>query len=157
MDKIFLQLKVKYCNEISTKVKFRDCENQNGQVLIRQRPSLALWRATDRVNSLPNYILHSILHGVPLRDTVRTRGVSHRFEKTRQDALATSSLLDFTDHTFVTGKVHALAPTVITVERCLNSNAMLQRCTTQCVTCGRGLLYLHRYLENWLNSAQLAT
>lgn len=76
---------------------------------------------SDRLSSLPDDILHSILHGLPLKDLVRTSSVSHRFEKMWVNALATSPVLDFTDRDFVSDQTPEQA--AATVERCLKRHA----------------------------------
>ncbi|KAK3159967.1 hypothetical protein QOZ80_1BG0053490 [Eleusine coracana subsp. coracana] len=79
----------------------------------------------DRLSSLPDDILHSILHGLPLKDMVRTSGVSRRFEKTWLNALAASPILDFTDRDFVSGRDQTATRAARTVERCLARHAEL--------------------------------
>ncbi|KAK3159965.1 hypothetical protein QOZ80_1BG0053460 [Eleusine coracana subsp. coracana] len=74
---------------------------------------------SDQLSSLPDDILHSILHDLPLRDIIRTSVVSHRFAKMWRDALATSPVLDFTDCDFVSGSSQTPARVVATIERYL--------------------------------------
>ncbi|KAK3163537.1 hypothetical protein QOZ80_1AG0004980 [Eleusine coracana subsp. coracana] len=88
-------------------------------------PSKCCAMEGDRLSGLPDDILHSILHGLPLKDVVRTSGVSRRFEKTWLNALAASPVLDFTDRDFVRGSDQTATRAARTVERCLARHAEL--------------------------------
>ncbi|TVU22483.1 hypothetical protein EJB05_32181, partial [Eragrostis curvula] len=55
----------------------------------------------DRLTGLPDGLLHSILHGLSLKDVVCTSGISRQWATTWVRALATSPVLDFMDRAFV--------------------------------------------------------
>lgn len=73
--------------------------------------------AEDRLSGLPDDILHSILHGLPLKHAVRTSALSRRWGSQWLHALASSPVLDFTDRDFARGQ--PLARAVTTVGLCL--------------------------------------
>lgn len=75
----------------------------------------------DRLSRLPDDILHSILRGLPLKHAARTSALSRRWARTWLRALASSRVLDFTDHDFARGQAPARA--AATVSRCLQLHA----------------------------------
>ncbi|TVU22472.1 hypothetical protein EJB05_32170, partial [Eragrostis curvula] len=74
----------------------------------------------DRLSGLPNDLLHSILHDLPLKDAVGTSRISHQWETMWLDAIATSRILDFTDRDFVR---RAPAQVTAMVSLCLKRQA----------------------------------
>ncbi|CAO2174122.1 unnamed protein product [Urochloa humidicola] len=77
----------------------------------------------DRLSSLPDDLLHSILRDLPLKHAVRTSALSRRWARQWLSALATSPVLDFTDGDFARGQPPARA--AATVGRCLRLHAEL--------------------------------
>ncbi|KAF8772450.1 hypothetical protein HU200_005747 [Digitaria exilis] len=75
----------------------------------------------DRLSSLPDDLLHSILRDLPLKYAVRTSALSRRWVSQWLDALAASPVLDFTDRDFARGQPPARA--AATVGRCLRLHA----------------------------------
>ncbi|TKW12740.1 hypothetical protein SEVIR_5G055100v4 [Setaria viridis] len=75
----------------------------------------------DRLSSLPDDLLHSILRGVPLKHAARTSALSRRWVAHWIRALAASPVLDFTDSNFACGQPPARA--AATVDRCLRLHA----------------------------------
>jgi hypothetical protein len=75
----------------------------------------------DRLSSLPDDLLHSILRGIPLRHAARTSTLSRRWAPVWLRALACSPVVDFTDRDFVRGQTPARA--AATVDRCLRFHA----------------------------------
>ncbi|TVU22521.1 hypothetical protein EJB05_32227, partial [Eragrostis curvula] len=74
----------------------------------------------DRLGGLPNDLLHSILHNLPLEDAVSTSGISHQWETMWLNVIATSRTLDFTNRAFVR---QALAQVTAMVSPCLKRHA----------------------------------
>ncbi|KAK3159964.1 hypothetical protein QOZ80_1BG0053480 [Eleusine coracana subsp. coracana] len=77
--------------------------------------------AMDRLSSLPDDLLHSILLELPLKHAARTTAISRRWAPLWLRALASSPVLDFTDRDFVNGQTPARA--AATVQRCLEIHA----------------------------------
>ncbi|KAK3163533.1 hypothetical protein QOZ80_1AG0004930 [Eleusine coracana subsp. coracana] len=75
----------------------------------------------DRLSSLPDDLLHSILLGLPLKHAARTTALSRRWAPLWLSALASSPDLDFTDGDFVNEQTPASA--AATVARCLEIHA----------------------------------
>ncbi|XP_039813716.1 putative F-box/LRR-repeat protein At4g15060 isoform X1 [Panicum virgatum] len=75
----------------------------------------------DRLSSLPDDLLHSILRDLPLKHAVRTSALSRRWVPQWIRALADSPVLDFTDRDFARGQPPARA--AATVGRCLRLHA----------------------------------
>ncbi|CAL4957381.1 unnamed protein product [Urochloa decumbens] len=75
----------------------------------------------DRLSSLPDDLLHSILRDLPLKHAVRTGALSRRWACQWLSALAVSPVLDFTDGDFARGQPPARA--AATVGRCLRLHA----------------------------------
>ncbi|RCV17975.1 hypothetical protein SETIT_3G263600v2 [Setaria italica] len=75
----------------------------------------------DRLSSLPDDLLHSILCGLPLKHAARTSALSRRWVPQWIRALATSPVLDFTDWDFARGQPPARP--AATVDRCLRLHA----------------------------------
>ncbi|XP_048567864.1 F-box/LRR-repeat protein At3g03360-like [Triticum urartu] len=71
----------------------------------------------DRLSSLPDDVLHSIVGRVPLKQAVRTNALSTRWACLWLHALAASAVLDFTDCCFVRGQ--SPGQIVATLNRCL--------------------------------------
>ncbi|CAL4964359.1 unnamed protein product [Urochloa decumbens] len=75
----------------------------------------------DRLSSLPDDLLHSILRDLPLKHAVRTGALSRRWARQWLSALAASPVLDFTDGDFARGQPPERA--AATVGRCLRLHA----------------------------------
>ncbi|TVU22519.1 hypothetical protein EJB05_32225, partial [Eragrostis curvula] len=75
----------------------------------------------DRLSSLPDDLLHSILREVPLKHAARTSALSQQWASRWLRALASSSVIDFTDRDFARGQTPARA--AATVSRCLQLHA----------------------------------
>ncbi|RLN24083.1 putative F-box/LRR-repeat protein [Panicum miliaceum] len=75
----------------------------------------------DRLSSLPDDLLHSILRDLPLKHAARTSALSRRWVPLWIRALADSPVLDFTDRDFARGQPPARA--AATVGRCLRLHA----------------------------------
>ncbi|TKW27636.1 hypothetical protein SEVIR_3G270350v4 [Setaria viridis] len=75
----------------------------------------------DRLSSLPDDLLHSILCGLPLKHAARTSALSRRWVPQWIRALAASPVLDFTDWDFARGQPPARP--AATVDRCLRLHA----------------------------------
>ena len=58
----------------------------------------------DRLSSLPDDLLHSILRDLPLKHAARTSALSRRWVPQWIRALADSRVLDFTDRDFARGQ-----------------------------------------------------
>ncbi|CAL4976866.1 unnamed protein product [Urochloa decumbens] len=83
----------------------------------RRRRSSAATAEEDRLSSLPDDLLQSILRGLPLKHAVRTSALSRRWAHRWLRALAASLVLDLTDRDFARGQPPARA--AATVTRCL--------------------------------------
>ncbi|PUZ57406.1 hypothetical protein GQ55_5G428100 [Panicum hallii var. hallii] len=75
----------------------------------------------DRLSSLPDDLLHSILRDLPLKHAARTSALSRRWVPQWIRALADSPVLDFTDRDFAHGQPADRA--AATVGRCLRLHA----------------------------------
>ncbi|RLM91519.1 putative F-box/LRR-repeat protein [Panicum miliaceum] len=75
----------------------------------------------DRLSSLPDDLLHSILRDLPLKHAARTSALSRRWVPQWIRALADSPVLDFTDRDFARGQPADRA--AATVGRCLRLHA----------------------------------
>jgi hypothetical protein len=87
----------------------------------RQSKRGAMEEEDDRLSSLPDDLLHSILRGIPLKHAARTSALSRRWAPVWLRALACSPVLDFTDRDFVRGQTPARP--AATVDRFLRLHA----------------------------------
>uniref|UniRef100_K3XHC3 F-box domain-containing protein n=1 Tax=Setaria italica TaxID=4555 RepID=K3XHC3_SETIT len=88
----------------------------------RQRRSNAAGATEeDRLSSLPDDLLHSILRDLPLKQAARTSALSRRWAPQWLRALAASPVIDLTDRDFARGQTPARA--AATVGRCLRLHA----------------------------------
>ncbi|OQU86630.1 hypothetical protein SORBI_3003G118600 [Sorghum bicolor] len=76
----------------------------------------------DRLSSLPDDLLHSILRELPFKHAVRTSALSRRWAPQWLRALASSRVLDFTDPDLARGQLPARAAAA-TMRRCLELHA----------------------------------
>ncbi|XP_066310985.1 MEIOTIC F-BOX protein MOF-like [Miscanthus floridulus] len=76
----------------------------------------------DRLSSLPDDLLHSILRLLPFKHAVRTSALSRRWAPQWLRALASSRVLDFTDRDLARGQLPARAAEA-TMRRCLKVHA----------------------------------
>ncbi|CAD6232182.1 unnamed protein product [Miscanthus lutarioriparius] len=76
----------------------------------------------DRLSSLPDDLLHSILRELPFKHAVRTSALSRRWAPQWLRALASSRVLDFTDRDLARGQLPARAAAA-TMRRCLELHA----------------------------------
>ncbi|CAO2162130.1 unnamed protein product [Urochloa humidicola] len=87
----------------------------------RRRRSSAAMEEEDRLSSLPDDLLHSILRSLPLKHAARTSALSRRWAHRWLRALAASPVLDFTHRDFARGQPPARA--AATVSRLLRFHA----------------------------------
>ncbi|KAL6626477.1 hypothetical protein ACP70R_030203 [Stipagrostis hirtigluma subsp. patula] len=77
--------------------------------------------AEDRLSSLPDDVLHSILRGLPVKHAARTSALSRRWAHMWLHALAAYPVIDLADRDFALGQSPARASA--TVSRCLRLHA----------------------------------